>query len=129
MGHNSVKLSSVPDAELDEARLAAGNLLLYGTFASNSILARFQGQLPLAFSEDRIDLAGRNYRRAGAAVFAVFPHPLNSRRYLAVHGGTAPDAICWGSHLDMQLLPDFLVYAGAEVLDWGFFDNNWQPQP
>ena len=25
----------------------------------------------------------------------------------------------------MQLLPDYLVYAGGEVLDWGFWGNDW----
>ena len=71
-------------------------------------------------------MAGRTYAAPGVAVFAVFPHPLNPDRYLAVHGGIAPDAICWGSHLDMQLLPDYLVYAGSAVLDWGFWDNEWR---
>jgi len=31
-----------------------------------------------------------------------------------------PDAICWGSHLDMHLLPDYMVYSEGEALDWGF---------
>jgi hypothetical protein len=59
------------------------------------------------------------------AAIAIFPHP-ESARYVAVHAGTTPDAITWGSHLDMQLLPDYLVYAGGELLDWGFFDGDWQ---
>jgi predicted esterase len=126
MGHNAVELSSVADGELDEERLAANNLLLYGNGASNSVLARFAEGLPLRFADDRIDLAGKTYAEPGVAVFAAFPHPLHPERYLAVHGGTAPDAICWGSHLDMQLLPDYLVYAGGDVLDWGFWDNEWR---
>lgn len=126
MGHNAVELPSVPDGELTEQQLAANNLLLYGNAVSNSVLSRFIEDLPLRFVDDRIELAGTAYAAAGVAVFAVFPHPLNPERYLAVHGGIAADAICWGSHLDMQLLPDYLVYAGAAVLDWGFWDNEWR---
>ena len=126
MGHNAVELASILDRDLDENQLLEHNLLLYGSCTSNAILARFAGDLALDLDADRIDLVGRTYTQPGAAVFAVFPHPLNPARYLAVHGGTAPDSICWGSHLDMQLLPDYLVYAGGEVLDWGFWDNEWR---
>ena len=59
-------------------------------------------------------------------MFAAFPHPDNPERYVAVHGGPAGDALTFGSHIDMQLLPDFLVYDGGRLLDWGFFDNEWK---
>ena len=29
----------------------------------------------------------------------------------------------------MMLLPDYLVYDGGEILDWGYFGNDWTPQP
>jgi hypothetical protein len=45
---------------------------------------------------------------------------------VAVHGGVVPDAICWGSHLDLMLLPDCLVCHGGEVLDRGFASNEWK---
>ena len=62
------------------------------------------------------------------AVFVVLPHPENPDRYVAVHGGVTPDAITWGSHLDMQLLPDYIAYNGGDLLDWGFFDNRWKAE-
>ena len=53
----------------------------------------------------------------------------NARRYFrGRNGGVTPDAITWGSHLDMQLLPDYLAYNGGELLGWGFFDNRWKAQ-
>ena len=45
---------------------------------------------------------------------------------VAVHGGVVPDAICWGSPLDMMPLPDYPVCSGGEVLDWGFASNEWK---
>ncbi len=126
MGQNTVDLPIVRDADLTAEDRDGHNLLLYGTPASNSVMAEFAEHLPLAFEDGTVRLAGHLYRDDGAAVFALFPHPRNPRRYVAVHGGAKPDAVCWGSHLDMQLLPDYLVYAGGEVLDWGFWDNDWR---
>ena len=128
LGENSIELAVVNDGDLTEAELLGNNLILYGTHASNSILARFAGDLPLAFEGDAIRLSDRSYTSDHTAVFAVFPHPKNPDRYVAVHGGVTPDAHSWGSHLGMQLLPDYLVYSRDEVLDWGFFDNDWGAQ-
>ena len=68
------------------------------------------------------------YKGERVAVFAIFPHPENPDRYVAVHGGVTPDAIVWGSYLGVLLLPDYIVYDGGDTLDWGFFDNSWRQQ-
>jgi len=128
LGENTVELPLVPDAELTGPQRIGYNLLLYGTHATNAILKRYEGQLPLAFDGTTLRLAGKAYAADRVSVFAAFPHPENPGRYVAVHGGVTPDAVTWGSHLDMQLLPDYLVYSGGEVLDWGFWGNDWRPQ-
>ena len=125
LGENSIELAVVSDGDLNEDDLLDNNLILYGTHASNAILAQFAGDLPLAFERAAIRLSEKSYASEYVAVFAVFPHPKNPDRYVAVHGGVTPDAHSWGSHLGMQLLPDYLVYAKDKVLDWGFFDNDW----
>ena len=127
-GENSIELAVVSDDDLTDEELLANNLILFGTHATNSILARFAGDLPLSFEDSSIWLSGKSYSSDHAAVFAMFPHPRNPDRYVAVHGGVTPDAHSWGSHLGMQLLPDYLVYSRGEVLDWGFFDNEWKVQ-
>lgn len=126
MGENNVDLPLASDSQLADERLARNNLLLYGTYSTNSVLKSFQGRLPLEFGKDSITVAGKTFQGERVALFAVFPHPDNPDRYVAVHGGVTPDAITWGSHLDMQLLPDYIVYNGGELLDWGFFDNRWK---
>ena len=128
MGDNAVNLPVIPDIELSEDLRQANNVLLYGTYESNAILARFEDQLPLAFEGNTLRLSDKSYTAEGVAVFAVFPHPENSARYVAIHGGVTPDAICGGSHLDMQLLPDYIVYSGGQLLDWGFWGNDWKSQ-
>ena len=126
MGENNVDLSLVLDSQLTDEQRTQDNLLLYGTYSTNSVLKRFKGRLPIEFAETSITVAGKKFDGESVAVFAVFPHPENPDRYVAVHGGVAPDAITWGSHLDMQLLPDYISYNGGELLGWGFFDNRWR---
>ena len=114
-------------ADLDEESRRGSNLLLYGAPTSNSVFARYADALPIAVGDRSITLAGKTYEAPGVAAIAIFPHP-ESARYVAVHAGTTPDAITWGSHLHMQLLPDYIAYDGGELLGWGFWDNDWNPQ-
>lgn len=128
MGENNVDLPLALDSQLTDAERAESNLLLLGTYSTNSILRRFEGRLPLEFGKNSITVAGKTFRGERVAVFVVLPHPDNPDRYVAVHGGVTPDAVAWGSHLDMQLLPDYIVYDGGELLGWGFFDNQWKAE-
>jgi hypothetical protein len=125
-GTNSVELPLVADGDLSEEQICENNLLLYGSPASNAVLARFGDSIPVSVEGGTLRVAGKTYTEDGAAVFAIFPHPQNDQRYAAVHGGVTPDAITWGSHLDMMLLPDYIVYARGEILDWGFWNNAWR---
>ncbi len=127
-GDNDVRLRVVDDAELTDSDLGRHNLILYGTPSSNSVLAGFKDELPVSFDGKAVRVCDKEYTADLCAVFAVFPHPGNPDRYVSVHGGRAADAICWGSHLDMHLLPDYIVYARGELIDWGFWDNDWQSQ-
>ena len=126
MGENNVQLPIVSDAQLSDEQRRGNNLLLYGTYATNSVLKQFEGKLPLEFHAESIDVGDKTFRGDKVAVFAVFPHPENPSRYVAVHGGVTPEAVTWGSHLDMQLLPDYIAYSGGEVLEWGFWNNQWK---
>lgn len=128
MGENNVELPVVTDAQLSERNRTQNNLLLYGTTATNAILKRYEGQIPISFHENSVTVADKTFEGDQVAVFAIFPHPENPNRYVAVHGGVTPDAVTWGSHLDMQLLPDFIAYNGGELLGWGFWDNHWNTQ-
>ncbi len=126
-GENWVDLPVVADVDVSDDDLASKNLILYGNPASNSVLAGYEGKLPLRFQGDTIHVADKSYTAERAAVFAVFPHPESSERYVAVHGGVTPDAIAW-ERFGMNLLPDFVVYSGGELLDWGFWGNDWRSQ-
>ena len=104
------------------------NLILFGTYETNAVLKRLQGQLPLEFGERSISIYGKTFKGDQVAVLATFPHPTNPDRYVAVHAGVTPDAIIWGCYLNALLMPDYIVYNGGETLAWGFTDNQWQVQ-
>jgi len=126
MGTNAVDLPIVRDVDLTSADRASSNLVLFGTPGSNALLAELAGSLEIAAESDTISLRGRSWSAPRVSAFAIFPHPEHEGRYVAMHGGPMPDAVTWGSHLDMALLPDFLVYAGGDTLDWGFWSNDWR---
>ena len=125
-GDNEIELRICDDVDLSEDERRTHNLLLYGTHSSNQVLAQYGKSMPIQFEEDRISICGRDFMGDAVAAIAIFPHPEHDERYVAVHGGTTEDAICWGSHLDMALLPDYLVYAKGEVVEWGFWNSEWR---
>jgi hypothetical protein len=125
-GSNTVKLTPIKDLDLKEDQIRDNNLLLYGTDKTNDVLRKYRDRLPLAFKAGAVRLGDRTYAGERVAAFAVFPHPDNPNRYIAVLGGITPDAITWGSHLSLQLLPDYLVFDRGKMLDWGFWDNAWK---
>jgi hypothetical protein len=126
MGENSVRLAEATDIELSDEMRVERNLLLYGAPASNAVLRRYEEQIPLALEGNALHVAGRTYQGDRIAICAVFPHPENASRYVAIHAGVTPDAIAWGSHLDMMLLPDYLIYDAGSLVDWGFWDSAWR---
>ena len=124
-GESWVDLPRMTDAEYLAAGDTTRNVIAFGTPATNALLGRLAGPLGLEFGADVIRLRGREWRGRDLALIAVLPHPDGSDRYVAVHGGVTPDAITAGAHLHWQLLPDYLVYDGERVVEWGHLDNDW----
>ena len=127
MGLNTVELPVIRDVDLAPEDRLGNNLILYGTPRRTR-------------SSARAATPCRSRSRAPAWSSPAGPTPTPTRRvrdlpasgepdrYVAVHGGGTPDAVTWGSHLDMALLPDYLVYARGTLLDWGFWGNDWRRQ-
>jgi predicted esterase len=105
------------------------NVIAYGTPQSNALIGGVADRLNVFAEPGAIHVGDRTFSRGGLGLIAVLPFPDGSQRYLGMHGGSSPDAITSGSHLNWQLLPDYLVYDAGQPLEWGFFDNQWQPVP
>jgi len=125
-GRSNYRIPVVNDVDLSEADLAGCNLMLLGTGRSNKVLKRFTDRLPLAVERGRIDLAGRTYKGRRLGVCACLPSPANPNRLWTITAGATPEALTDATHLHLQLLPDYLVWDGERMLDWGFFDNHWR---
>jgi hypothetical protein len=126
-GENSANQRVARDTELSDEEARGNQLILCGTDKTNALVGKYLRQLPLRFGEKSLELGGLRFAGDNVSVFAVFPHPENEARCLAIHGGVSPDAIVFGSHLHTLLLPDYIVYDRARVLAWGFWDNEWKP--
>jgi hypothetical protein len=125
-GDSSTSFEIRTDSELTVQPDPAANLVAFGTPATNAVLPTYADRLGIEFGDGEIRVGGRRFSGRTPAVIAIRPRPDGGDRYLAIHGGTSPDAITWGAHLHWQLLPDWLVYDRDAVLGWGFFDNDWR---
>ncbi len=111
--------------KVDKDLLDRANFFLLGNQKSNRLFAMLSEGIPLEVGERALTLAGETYEGKNVACITILPHP-DGTRYVAVLAGCSPDAITWASHLNLQLLPDYLVFDRGKTIDWGFFDNHWQ---
>jgi pimeloyl-ACP methyl ester carboxylesterase len=125
-GENSAVQRVALDKELTEDEARGSQLILFGTERTNALVARYIDRLPLKFGDKSLELDGKTFAGDDVALFALFPHPDNPERCLAIHGGVSPDAIVYGSHLNQLLAPDYLVYNRGQILAWGFWNNEWK---
>ena len=124
-GENSAAQRIATDIELSGEDAKQNQLILFGTDKTNALIGKYIDKLPLKFGKNSLQLSGATYTGDDVAVFAIFPHPGNLERCLAIHGGVSPDAIVYGSHLHELMLPDYIVYDRSQVLAWGFWNNQW----
>ena len=81
-------------------------------------------------SSDEVDIGALSGPRAQPRVAAysradqMLPTPY-PERYAVVWTGTNPETLIQGSHLHLQLLPDYIVWTKGEILESGFLNNDW----
>jgi predicted esterase len=111
------------DKDLVKSDYELGNLILFGTKETNTVIAKFADQLPMHLSASEAKTHG---------LFYVFP--MNGR-YLAINSGipwwTGATSRSWylpPAQMTINNYKDFSLYKGsaANVISEGYFDNNWQ---
>jgi len=125
-GESLYELRVVRDEEVTDEMLERGNLILWGNAASNSVIARFGGECPVAFGQDEMRLGDRMFRGRDVGGAVCVPSPANPQRYVALMGGVSTAALTGITHLNLQLLPDYLAWSGSDVLDFGFLGTSWR---
>ena len=63
------------DSAVTDADIAGSNLVLWGDPASNQVLAKIAGRLPVQWTAAGIVWNGKTYTAANHAAILIFPNP------------------------------------------------------
>jgi pimeloyl-ACP methyl ester carboxylesterase len=129
----------VDDTELDEADVARSNLVLWGDPASNRVLARVVGKLPIRWDGGGVVVGDKRYDAGHHVPVLIYPNPLNPRRYVVLDSGfTFREYDYLNNARQVAKLPDWAVVdvnvprtsrAPGGIVAAGFFDEEWKPMP
>lgn len=129
------------DASLSEENRREHHLVLWGDPASNASLARILDRLPVVWTKDRLEVAGKVYDPAHHTLAMVYPNPENPERYVVLNSGfTFREYDYLNNARQTPKLPDWAVIdlrtppstrSPGKIVAAGFFDESWQfkPQP
>jgi hypothetical protein len=121
----------VTDAESEELTRHA-NLILWGDPQSNETLRKILPQLPIKWTADKIEFAGKTYDARRHVPLMIFPNPLNPEKYVVLNSGFTFRG--YGSNASQTpKLPDYALLDiskddpfAAGVVSAGFFNEQWQ---
>ncbi len=123
----------VDDVDVTEQMMGDYNLVLFGTPATNAILAEIAGELPIGIEDHRYTVGDEVHAGENLGLVMCYPNPLSPGRYVAVYSGEYYGERLPTNH-KFDLLPDFIVFT-ADQYDYdqtnlyncaGFFDMDWQ---
>jgi len=127
------------DSELSDADAARYSLILIGGPNDNLVTRKLAAKLPLEIAPDHVTIAGRSFAATDARSQAIFPHPLNARRYVLVIAATSATGMSFwspsslhGAEFDFTIEDGHVAGIGqlAERTDlWvagGWFSRTWQ---
>jgi hypothetical protein len=129
-------LPTIKEAEYDPKK--SDHLVLFGTPASNPLIAKVLPKLPITWTQDKLVVNGVEYDPKTHVPVLIYPNPLTeSRSYVVINSGhTFKEADLKGTNaLLYPRLGDWAVIkptptatdpAAYEVVAAGLFDENWQ---
>jgi dienelactone hydrolase len=83
------------DTEISEQDLKQYSLILIGGPDANLISKRFSKQIPLELKSDAVVIDGNSIPAKDAAVCMIYPHPLNSDRYVMINAATSAQGMSY----------------------------------
>lgn len=124
------------DTAIDDADLAANNLVLWGDPQSNALLGKIVAKLPVQWTKEKLVANGKTYDAASHAPVLVFPNPLNPEKYVVINSSfTYREYDYLNNARQVPKLPDWAVIdlsqprtsqAPGGIADAGFFDEAWK---
>jgi len=121
---------------VNDADIAAHNLVLWGDPSSNKVLAKIADKLPLKWSDEGVQVGKQTFKPDGHALVLICPNPLNPKRYVVLNSGfTFRDYDYLNNARQIPRLPDYAVIdlskppnaaAPGAIATAGFFDEEWK---
>ncbi|MSU80300.1 MAG: hypothetical protein EXS16_19685 [Gemmataceae bacterium] len=113
------------------------HLILFGDPSSNLTLAQILPKLPLKWTKEGIEFAGKKYGAADHVPVMIFPNPLNPHKYVVLNTGhtipsedyTKTNAMLYprlGDYAILRMTPTAKNAAAYEVATAGLFDEFWR---
>ena len=106
------------------------HLILFGDPSSNFLLANILPKLPLKWTKDEIEFAGKKYKSSEHVPVLIFPNPLNPSKYVVLNTGhTWPsEDYAKTNALLYPRLGDYAILRMADngVATAGLFDEFWR---
>ncbi len=123
------------DKDVNDADIAAHNLVLWGDPASNAVLAKIADKLPIKWDKDGVRLGDKTYGADHHVPVLIYPNPLNPKRYVVLNSGfTFREYDYLNNARQVPKLPDFAVVdidvpvssrAPGGIVAAGFFTETW----
>jgi pimeloyl-ACP methyl ester carboxylesterase len=127
-GHLRVK----DDKDVTDSDFRNYHVVLFGDPGSNRWIAKLNGKLPIAWTQQTVSVAGKSFPAAEAIPAYIYPSPLNPSRYVVINSGLTADWEDWAGDFSTPQYGDFAVLrvnASKEVPDVayaGLFDESWK---
>jgi hypothetical protein len=126
----------IEDTEVTAEHVESANLVLWGTPAANSYLAKIIDRLPVKWSADKFTLGQDNHDATKSIPLLIYPNPENPFRYIVLNSGfTFREYDYLNNARQIAKLPDYAIidtsvppntrYPG-KVVTAGFFNEHWQ---
>ena len=127
------------DTEIGEVELSQHNLILFGDPSSNQVLKKIVDKLPIKWGDQQIQADKRTWDTSQHALIAVYPNPLNPKRYVVLNSGfTFREYDYLNNARQVPKLPDWAIVdlrtpphsrGPGKIVDADFFGEKWELRP
>ncbi|QDT08143.1 prolyl oligopeptidase family serine peptidase [Planctomycetes bacterium K23_9] len=131
------EVRTVRDVDLTDEQIKNNHLICFGDFLGNRYLSKVSNRMPLTWTRNKLNFAGKSYDPATHAAVMCYPNPENPDRYIVMNSGmTFREFSNVSNSRQIAMLPDWAmlkiddefddsIFAGDVVAE-GFFDEQWQ---
>ena len=127
------------DSDVTEGDIANANLVLWGDWSSNKLLARITDQLPIRLEGDDIVVGPRRFPAEQHAPILIYPNPLNRERYVVLNSSfTFREYDYLNNARQVPKLPDWAIVdlrtppdsrRPGKIAAADFFGESWELRP